>query len=153
MNKDKKFYEDAIKASEALDLVLTGKNCGEAERAPMCGVPFHSAESYIGRLIEKGYKVAIHSGAKSVHDRELRPMSKEASMRLKCVASVVKVSNPRNNFIFRTFLQPLELLAISIRYGSGYVFKYIFTLIRSYRQLKQCRDRSLDDRAFLDSAE
>lgn len=42
-----------------LDLTLTGRDCGEDERAPMCGVPFHSAEGYIGRLIEKGYKVAI----------------------------------------------------------------------------------------------
>ena len=41
------FYEDAIKASEALDLVLTGKNCGEAERAPMCGIPYHAADNYI----------------------------------------------------------------------------------------------------------
>ena len=110
-------------------------------------------DNYIHRAQAKGYKVAVHSGAKSVHDRELRPMTKEASMRLKCVASVVKVSNPRNNFIFRAFLQPLELLAISIRYGSGYVFRNIFTLIRSYGQLKQYRERSLDDRAFLDSAE
>jgi GT2 family glycosyltransferase len=110
-------------------------------------------DNYIHRALYKGFKVGVHSGAKAIHDRELRPMSKEAAMHLQRVASVVKVSNPRNNFIFRTFLQPLELLAISIRYGSGYVFKYIFTLIRSYRQLKQYRDRSLDDRAFLDSAE
>ena len=53
------FYEDAIKASEALDLVLTGKNCGEAERAPMCGIPFHAAENYIAKLVSQGFKVAI----------------------------------------------------------------------------------------------
>lgn len=53
------FYEDAKTASKELELTLTGKNCGQEERAPMCGVPFHSAESYIARLIEKGYKVAI----------------------------------------------------------------------------------------------
>ncbi len=53
------FYEDAIAASEALDLVLTGKNCGEAERAPMCGIPYHAAESYISKLVHKGFKVAI----------------------------------------------------------------------------------------------
>ena len=53
------FFEDAKKASEELDLVLTGKECGLAERAPMCGVPFHSCEAYIARLVEKGYKVAI----------------------------------------------------------------------------------------------
>lgn len=53
------FFDDAILASRELDLTLTGRDCGEEERAPMCGVPFHSAEGYIGRLIEKGYKVAI----------------------------------------------------------------------------------------------
>jgi len=53
------FFEDAIKASEALDLVLTGKNCGEAERAPMCGIPYHAADNYISKLINMGYKVAI----------------------------------------------------------------------------------------------
>ena len=53
------FFDDAIIASRELELTLTGRDCGEKERAPMCGVPFHSAEGYIGKLIEKGYKVAI----------------------------------------------------------------------------------------------
>ena len=53
------FFEDAKKASQELDLVLTGKDCGMEERAPMCGVPFHSCEAYIARLVEKGYKVSI----------------------------------------------------------------------------------------------
>ncbi len=53
------FFEDAQLVSGELDLTLTGRDCGEDERAPMCGVPYHSAETYIGRLIEKGYKVAI----------------------------------------------------------------------------------------------
>ncbi|NLT17082.1 MAG: DNA mismatch repair protein MutS, partial [Clostridiales bacterium] len=53
------FFEDAKTASRELDLVLTGRNCGLDERAPMCGVPFHSAQGYINQLIEKGYKVAI----------------------------------------------------------------------------------------------
>ncbi len=53
------FFEDAIKASEELELTLTGKNCGLKERAPMCGVPYHSVEGYLNKLVEKGYKVAI----------------------------------------------------------------------------------------------
>lgn len=53
------FYEDAKIASRELDLVLTGRDCGQEERAPMCGVPYHSCEGYIARLIKKGYKVAI----------------------------------------------------------------------------------------------
>ncbi len=53
------FYDDALLVSKELELTLTGKQCGQAERAPMCGVPFHSYESYVARLIAKGYKVAI----------------------------------------------------------------------------------------------
>ena len=53
------FYEDAQTGSRELDLTLTGKECGEDERAPMCGMPYHSVENYIQRLVEKGYKVAI----------------------------------------------------------------------------------------------
>ena len=53
------FFDDAITASRELELTLTGKDCGQAERAPMCGIPFHAAEVYISRLIGKGYKVAI----------------------------------------------------------------------------------------------
>ncbi len=53
------FFDDAKLVSRELELTLTGRDCGEAERAPMCGVPFHSADAYIGRLVEKGYRVAI----------------------------------------------------------------------------------------------
>ncbi len=53
------FYEDAKLASKELELTLTGRDCGQPERAPMCGVPFHSCEGYISRLVAKGYKVAI----------------------------------------------------------------------------------------------
>lgn len=53
------FFEDAKIASQELDLVLTGRDCGQEERAPMCGVPFHSADSYIAKLVSRGYKVAI----------------------------------------------------------------------------------------------
>ena len=53
------FFDDAKLVSRLLELTLTGKNCGLEERAPMCGVPFHAADSYISRLVDKGYKVAI----------------------------------------------------------------------------------------------
>ena len=53
------FFEDAKTVSAAIDLTLTGKDCGLEERAPMCGVPFHALDTYVGRLIEKGFKVAI----------------------------------------------------------------------------------------------
>lgn len=53
------FFEDAVIASKELEITLTGKDWGQEERAPMCGVPFHSADGYIARLVEKGFKVAI----------------------------------------------------------------------------------------------
>lgn len=53
------FFDDAKTASKELDLTLTGKDCGLSERAPMCGVPYHSCEAYIARLVERGYKVAV----------------------------------------------------------------------------------------------
>ena len=53
------FFEDAQKASEILDLVLTGRDCGSGERAPMCGVPFHAVDNYVAKLISAGQKVAI----------------------------------------------------------------------------------------------
>ena len=53
------FFDDAKIASRELDLTLTGRDCGLAERAPMCGVPFHSFESYAARLVSRGYKVSI----------------------------------------------------------------------------------------------
>ena len=53
------FFDDALTASKELEITLTGKNCGLEERAPMCGIPYHAVDSYLNRLVSKGYKVAI----------------------------------------------------------------------------------------------
>ena len=53
------FYDDALTASRELEITLTGKNCGQEERAPMCGVPYHAVDVYLNKLVAKGYKVAI----------------------------------------------------------------------------------------------
>ena len=53
------FFDDALVASKELELTLTGKACGLEERAPMCGVPFHAVDSYLNKLVSRGYKVAI----------------------------------------------------------------------------------------------
>ena len=53
------FFDDAVTASRELELTLTGKDCGQEERAPMCGIPYHAAESYIAKLVQNGHKVAI----------------------------------------------------------------------------------------------
>lgn len=62
------FFEDAVTVSGELEITLTGKECGLEERAPMCGVPYHAVESYLNRLVQKGYKVAI---AEQVEDPKL----------------------------------------------------------------------------------
>lgn len=51
------FFDDAKLVSRELELTLTGRDCGQGERAPMCGVPYHSAEGYIAKLVQKGYKL------------------------------------------------------------------------------------------------
>ncbi len=53
------FFDDALTASKELEITLTGKNCGLEERAPMCGIPYHAVDSYLNRLVSKGYKVAM----------------------------------------------------------------------------------------------
>ena len=106
-------------------------------------------DNFIHRARLKGFRVCVHSGTDAVHDRELRPQSKDASMRLKCVASVVKISNPLNHLWLRLIFQPLELLAISLRYRSWSVFRYMFTLLGSYRRLVRLRRESFVDGAFL----
>lgn len=53
------FFEDALTASKELEITLTGKNCGQEERAPMCGIPYHAVDGYLNKLVSKGYKVAI----------------------------------------------------------------------------------------------
>ncbi len=62
------FFDDAVEASKELELTLTGKDCGQAERAPMCGVPYHAAESYINRLVANGHKVAICEQVEDPHN-------------------------------------------------------------------------------------
>lgn len=98
------FYEDAKTASRELELTLTGKNCGQEERAPMCGVPFHSADTYIARLVEKGYKVAIceqtedPSQAKGIVKREVIRIVTPGT-----VISQTMLKETENNYIASVF--------------------------------------------------
>ena len=64
------FFDDAIIASKELELTLTGRDCGLSERAPMCGVPYHAVDTYVSRLISKGYKVAICEQLTSPKDQK-----------------------------------------------------------------------------------
>ncbi len=94
------FYDDALLASKELELTLTGRDCGQEERAPMCGVPFHSSESYIARLIAKGYKVAI---CEQVEDpASAKGLVKRDVIRVVTPGTVIESSmlpEDRNNYI------------------------------------------------------
>lgn len=100
------FFDDAVLASKELELTLTGRDCGQAERAPMCGVPFHSAESYIARLISKGYKVAI---CEQMEDPALaKGLVKRDIIRVVTPGTVIESSmldDTKNNYIGSIYLK------------------------------------------------
>ncbi len=99
------FFDDAIRVSRELELTLTGRDCGEAERAPMCGVPFHSADGYIARLVEKGYKVAI---CEQMEDPALaKGLVKREVIRVITPGTLidpVMLTENKNNYLCATYL-------------------------------------------------
>ncbi|MCL2544748.1 MAG: DNA mismatch repair protein MutS, partial [Clostridia bacterium] len=82
------FFDDAITASRELELTLTGRDCGLPERAPMCGVPHHSAQTYLARLLEKGYKVAI--GEQMQDPAEAKGLVERAVVRVVTPGTVIE---------------------------------------------------------------
>ena len=121
------FFDDAILASRELELTLTGRDCGEEERAPMCGVPFHSAEGYIGRLIEKGYKVAIceqtedPSQAKGLVRREV--------VRVVTPGTVIEtnlLSEQKNNYLCAVYMSEFECGVAFADVSTGQIFATSF---------------------------
>lgn len=92
-------------------------------------------DNFIHRALYHGFRCGICSGAGAVHDRDQRPMTKLQSMKLKCIASVVKISNPLNCLAWRLVRQPLELIAIAVRYASPYVLGEMFRMIGRYPEL------------------
>ncbi len=98
------FYDDAIIASRELEITLTGKDCGQEERAPMCGVPFHSADGYIAKLIEKGYKVAICEQTED--PKQAKGIVKREVIRVVTPGTVLDTNvldESRNNYIMCIF--------------------------------------------------
>ena len=98
------FFDDAITASRELEITLTGRDCGTEERAPMCGVPFHAAESYISKLIEKGYKVAI---CEQLEDpKEAKGIVKRDVIRVVTPGTIIEsnmLDEKKNNFIMSIY--------------------------------------------------
>ena len=107
------FFEDAKLVAKELELTLTGKDCGLEERAPMCGVPYHAAENYLNRLVEKGYKVAI---AEQVEDPKLaKGLVKREVVRIVTPGTLTGtgiLADDKNNYIISIFY-------IDERFGLG----------------------------------
>ena len=98
------FFDDAITASRELEITLTGKNCGQEERAPMCGVPFHAAEMYISRLITKGYKVAICEQLENPN--ETKGIVKRGVIRVVTPGTIIEsnmLEERKNNYIMSIY--------------------------------------------------
>ncbi len=103
------FFDDAIIASRALELTLTGRDCGEAERAPMCGVPFHSVDTYIGRLIEQGFKIAICEQMEN--PAEAKGIVKRDVIRVITPGTLIEselLSDKKNNYLCSLYLGEFE---------------------------------------------
>ncbi len=100
------FYDDALTASKELEITLTGKNCGQEERAPMCGVPFHSCEPYIHKLVERGFRVAI---CEQVEDpKAAKGIVKRDVIRIVTPGTNVmtqSLDESKNNFIMSVFCE------------------------------------------------
>ena len=100
------FFDDAKIASEELEITLTGRDCGQEERAPMCGVPYHSCESYIARLISKGYRVAICEQTED--PAKAKGLVKREVVNIISPGTVIEDSmldESRNNYLCSSFLK------------------------------------------------
>ncbi len=103
------FFDDAVLVSRELELTLTGKNCGLPERAPMCGVPFHAVDSYITRLVSKGYRVAV---CEQVEDpRTAKGLVKREVIRIVTPGTntdMASISEDSNHYIVCLFYSPRQ---------------------------------------------
>ena len=98
------FFDDAVQSSSILDITLTGRDCGLSERAPMCGVPYHSVGSYIQKLIEAGLKVAI---CEQISDTSAKGMVERDVIRVITSGTVIEdnlLNNKSNNYIASLFI-------------------------------------------------
>jgi DNA mismatch repair protein MutS len=118
------FYEDALIGSKELELTLTGKSCGLEERAPMCGVPFHAVDSYLNRMVSKGYKVAI---CEQVEDPKLaKGLVKREITRIVTPGTNTDVSamdETKNNFIMCIYygLRKIGISVADVTTGDYYL--------------------------------
>ena len=98
------FFEDALIASKTLEIALTGKSCGLDERAPMCGVPYHSANAYISKLVESGFKVAI--GEQMEDPQTAKGIVRRDVIRVVTPGTVLEgnlLENKKNNYLMSLY--------------------------------------------------
>ena len=106
-------------------------------------------DNWIDRLHYFGYKVGVVRDATAVHDRAERKATEEQRMNLKCVSTIVKMSNPSHSFFGRHLVEPLELIGMSVKNLSLIPIRYIPELLRRYPELKSLRKESKEKGAFL----
>ena len=127
------FFEDAITASRELELTLTGKACGLEERAPMCGVPYHAVETYLTRLVNKGYKVAI--GEQMEDPRLAKGLVKREVIRIVTPGTNLNVQSleeTKNNFLMSVVYTPTK---IGISVADVTTGDYYLTEVEDLRKL------------------
>ena len=106
-------------------------------------------DNYIDRLHYHGLKVGVVCSASAVHDRGSRSLDKDACMRLKCVAVVVRLSDPGRCLPLQMLLAPLELVGMSVKNLSLVPLRYIPRIISEYRGIFDCRHQSMQGKAFI----
>lgn len=117
------FFDDAIQVSKELELTLTGKDCGQEERAPMCGIPFHAAEGYINRLVANGHKVAI--GEQVEDPKTAKGLVKREVIRVVTPGTNIESSaldETKNNYTMSIFYLGEKLGVSLVDYSTGEYF-------------------------------
>ena len=131
------FNEDAIEISRVLDLTLTGKNCGLTERAPMCGVPYHAAESYIAKLVSLGYKVAICEQLTEPKPGQIVERDVIKVVTAGTVTEDSMLDEHKNNYIMCLFLngEKLSVTYSDITTGEFHVYNYSENMTSKFSDL------------------
>ncbi len=114
------FFDDAVTASEALDITLTGRDAGEAGRIPMCGVPFHAVDQYLSRLVEQGYRVAVCDQLED--PKEAKGLVKRDIVRIVTPGTWLSDGSAENRYLGCLMMEQGEFGAALVDVGTGEVW-------------------------------
>ena len=140
------FFNDALIASKELEITLTGKDCGQEEKAPMCGVPHHSADGYVAKLVEKGYKVAMCEQVKNPEDS--KGIVKREVVRVVTAGTVIDqamLDEGKNNYILCIYENKGEIGMSCADITTG---EFFTTSVKN-----DCEKRVIDEMARLNPKE